>query len=401
MFFFVRSLIALTLLCVMGPFISPVRPANAQPPSAGVPTTDVISGPIRAADTLRVVVAGPEGTPLGGEFRVETEGTIAHPRLGTIKAVGRMPADIATEIKKRIEEKKLLKRADVAVYIIARRTREVLIAGAVTNNGKQSLKDGAVLSDVLEQAIPKSTADFSRVIVTRNGKDLEVNYLKYRNGVSKDREFNPSLEDGDRIFLYEAVPTVGVIRISGEIKDTTRVLIPLTEGATVGQILQLVGGITDFADRNGIVVVRSGLTLFVPYDDIVKKIPSKDITLQDKDEIKVPRLERPRQYTVAGAVQKGQTFPLTTKTTLLQALAQAGGTIDGAQQNKVEVRRADYKGNVTTKVYDLKKDMDATVELADGDYVFVPFPRHRPGLDIAAVVGIASSLILIFTQLKR
>ena len=63
---------------------------------------------------------------------------------------------------------------------------------------------------VLEQAIPKPTADFSRVIVTRNNKDREVNYLKYRNGVSKDREFNPSLEDGDRIFLYEAVPTVGV-----------------------------------------------------------------------------------------------------------------------------------------------------------------------------------------------
>jgi protein involved in polysaccharide export with SLBB domain len=332
---------------------------------------------------------------------VEDDGKFAHPKLGAFQAAGRQPADIAKEIKKRIEDRKLLKRADVAVYIAARRQREVIVSGAVGQSGRQFIKDGAVLSDAIEQASPKPGADFSRVVLSRAGKDTEVNYLKFRNGASNAREFNPPLEDGDRIFVYEAAPTEGTVRIEGEVKDPTKLLLPLTQGLTVGQALQIVGGLTDFADRKAVIIERKGLVIYVPYDEIQRREPGKDIALEDKDVVKVPRLERPRAFTVAGAVQRGQTFTLTTKTTLLQAIAQAGGTQDGAQQNKVEVRRTDYTGKVTTTVYDLKKDDAATVAIAENDYIFVPFGRRRPSLDVATVVGVLSGLALLFSALRQ
>lgn len=392
---------AISLLTLI--FIGGLPTASAQQPPAPLPpqSTDPISGPVRASDTLRVVVAGQEGASYNGDYRVEEDGTISHPKLGTFKAVGQQPADIAKEVKKRIEDRKLLKKAEVAVYILARRQREVLVNGAVVQSGRHPIKDGALLSDAIEMANPKQGADFSRVILTREGKDTEINYLKFRNGSSNGREFNPLLEDGDRIFVYEATPTAGTIRVEGEVKDSTKLLIPLSQGLTVGQALQIVGGVTDNADRKSIIIERKGLIIYVPYDEIQRREPGKDVPLEDKDVIKVPRLERPRSFTVAGAVQRGQTFPLNTRTNLLQAIAQAGGTQDGAQQNKVEVRRTDYNGKVTTTVYDLKKDVAANIEIAENDYIFVPYARHRPGMDVGTVVGVLSGLALLFSAFRR
>lgn len=395
----VRGILATFLVaCVVGVFM-PAAFAQNQPPTPAV--TDPISGPIRAADTIRVVVAGVEGQNLGGEFKIEQDGSVTLPRLGSFKAVMRMPADVAAEIKKRIEEKKLLRKADVTVYITGRRRREVTLNGAVTVQGVQPIKDGAMLAEAVELAMPKVDADLSKVEITRNDQKILINYLKYRNGISNAAEFNPPLEDGDRIFIYGSTPIEGFVRVTGEIKDTTKVVIPLAQGSTVGQVLQLVGGITDFADRNGIVVERNGLRLFVPYDDIMKRVPGKDIPLMDKDILIIPRLERPRQFTVAGAVRQPTSYPLNTKTTLLQAIAQAGGTVDGAQQNKVELRRTDSQGKLATKIYDLKKDGDATIEIADGDYVFIPFPKQRPRMDLPTVVGVISSVVFIFSMLNK
>jgi protein involved in polysaccharide export with SLBB domain len=396
----VRGILAAFLIaCVAGVFL-PVAFAQDQPPTPGPTVTDPISGPIRAADTIRVVVAGVEGQNLGGEFKIEQDGSVTLPRLGAFKAITRMPADVAMDIKKRIEEKKLLRKADVTVYITGRRKREVILNGAVGTQGVQPIKDGAMLAEAVELAVPKPDADLSKVEITRNDQKIIVNYLKYRNGISNATEFNPPLEDGDRIFIYGSTPIDGFVRVTGEIKDQTKVVIPLAQGGTVGQVLQLVGGITDFADRNGIVVERNGFRLFVPYDDIMKKVPGKDIPLMDKDILIIPRLERPRQFSVNGAVRQATSFPLTTRTTLLQAIAQAGGPVDGAQQNKVEVRRTDHQGKVTTKVYDLKKDTDATQEIADGDYVYVPFPKQRPRMDLPTVIGVISSVVFIYSMIK-
>src|SRR5688500_9551618 len=74
--------------------------AQDQPPAPA--TNDPISGPIRVADTIRVVVAGVEGQNLGGEFKIEQDGSVTLPRLGSFKALTRMPADVAADIKKRI-----------------------------------------------------------------------------------------------------------------------------------------------------------------------------------------------------------------------------------------------------------------------------------------------------------
>jgi protein involved in polysaccharide export with SLBB domain len=376
------------------------NPPSTPPPSGTQSAADPISGPIRKADTIRVVVAGAEW--LSGEFRVENDGSISIPRVGPVIVVEKMQGDAAQAIGKQIETKKLLKKADVSVYIVSRKPREVLINGAVQMQGKQTLKDNAVLSEALETAAPLGTADLSRVVINRAGKEITVNYKKYRNGESKDEAFNPKLEDDDRIFIFALTPTEGAVKVNGEVKDSTKVIFPLTQGLTVGQILQMVGGITDYADRNGIVLIRGEQRIKVPYDDIVRKVPGKDIAMMDKDELNVPRLERPKQFKVAGGVRNANTFLLTTKTTLLDAIGQAGGLIEGVPQNKIAIRRTNAFGVVTTLKYDLRKNTDAAAEVLDGDFVDVPYPPRQRNLlnDIGTIIGVLSGALIIYSQVR-
>jgi protein involved in polysaccharide export with SLBB domain len=190
------------------------------------------------------------------------------------------------------------------------------------------------------------------------------------------------------------------VRVTGEVKDSTKVIFPLAQGMTVGQLLNMVGGITEYADRNGIVLVRGDERIKVNYDEIVRRTPGRDIPLRDKDELNVPRLERPRQFKVAGAVRNANTFPLTSRTNLLDAIGLAGGPMDGAQQNNVEIRRTNALGVVTTYKYDLKDNKAAATEILDGDYVYVPYPKQRQKMDIPTIIGILSGIVFIWSSVR-
>lgn len=377
--------------CPVAAFAQQTPPAlvASAPPASG----DAISGPIRKADTVRVLVSGAEN--LGGDFRVEADGTVFLPRLGQVSLAGKSQGEAAQAVATQIEAKKLLKKADVAVYITGRKSREVVINGAVTMQGRQTIKDASVLSEALESAAPLTNADLTRVVITRDGREIPINYKNYRSGSGNRVESNPALEDNDRIYVYSGTPGEGIVRVLGEVKDSTKVTLPITQGTTVGQVLQSVGGVTDYADRSNIFVRRGTERIPVSYDDILRNTAGKDIALQDKDEINIPRLERAKQFTIGGAVVRPNAFPLQTRVTLLDAVAQAGGTQDGARQNEVEVRRRNDNGSILTSKYDLRRDTDAATELRDGDYVFVPYGKKR-GNDVGTGVGILSGIGALF-----
>ena len=401
-----RLLMSLSVLCAISAALP--GPAGAQaggtPPPAPAPgtpaNTDAFAGPIRAGDSVRVVVADEE--TLGGEFRVESNGSILIPRLGTIPVVGKSQADASADIARRITDRKLLKRAAVAVYITGRKIRTVVINGSVGNQGQQAIKDNTTLSEVIEAATPAAGADLSRVLITHgDGTTQTVDYRKFRNGLANTADVNPALQDGDKVYVYSAIPNEGTVRISGEVKDQSKVVLPLASGMTVGQVLQLAGGVSDYADRANIYILRAGQRIPVPYDDILRRTPGRDIALLDKDEIDVPRLDKPHQVTVAGAVREPKNEPLLSRLTLLEAVAQAGGPQDNALQNKVTLRRIGNTGALTTTTYDLTKDSDAGVELIDGDYVFVPFSHPRPRTDVGTIIGILSGVAVLFSTLRR
>ncbi len=371
------------------------------PASGQVVVGDPISDPIRPHDVLKVSVVG--AAYLSDSYPVDKDGYIYYPPVRQrIRVAGMGRVEAGEEIRKKIVEKQLLKRVELGVSYVSRKAREVAVGGAVQVAVRQFLRDGDQLSDVLGRAVLLAGSDLSRITLTRGTNKVTVNYKRFTTGQEDGDAVNPRIEDGDRIFVPAAEVAGGSIRVRGEVKDTTKVVIPIIEGTTVGLILQSVGGITDLADKGHIYVQRGAEQVPVPYDDIVKGVKDKDLRLLDKDEIVVPKLERPKQVQVAGGgVLRPGPINLTEGLNLSMAIAQAGGFQPGMKKKMVRVERLAADGKTSNvQEYDLTKGGGATTKLQDGDIVTVDFsPPNQNGMN--NVLGLLGGLTAIFSLIRR
>ena len=136
----------------------------------------------------------------------------------------------------------------------------------------------------------------------------------------------------------------------------------------------------------------AGLTPAQASVAIARALRARRLLRNPRVTVTMSSLEQPRQFTVAGAVRSTGQFPLQTRTTLLQAIARASGPQDGARQNAVELTRTRPDGSVEKKTYDITKAQAAAVPVQPGDYIFVPFPRNRPKVNVLTVLSTISAL---------
>ncbi|WP_395090600.1 polysaccharide biosynthesis/export family protein [Armatimonas sp.] len=381
-------------------------PAWAQttntPTSVGQVIQDPITEPIQKYDTLRVLVIGEPLYTGTSEFKVSADGTIELPRIGQVRVAGNSNLKAASFIEQRLKSGKFLKEPHALVTIIDRKRKEVSLNGAVGIQGRRVLREGTRLSDVLEEAGLAQLADLEKVEVTRGKEVLAINYKKFRNGLDNSETVNPFLEDGDRIFIRLGEPTEGTVKVVGEVKDLTKPQLSISQGSTFSQVLSMVGGITDYGDRKGVFLIRGTQRIPVPYDEIVGGATDKDIKLLDKDEIHIPRLEKPSQYTVMGGVRTAGPVPLQGKVTLIQAFANAG-PLEGAKRKDIQLFRKGTDGLYPKKPKKLSIEdgIEASTVLQDGDVVIIPDPSRGNKFDFNQVLSTLGSMIWISSLLRR
>lgn len=389
----VASFLALGALPVRGQANPPQAPAA--PPAADAPpaaAADLPSGPIQVADIVEIRVLGqPE---MSGRFRVGSDGSITLPLAGPIIIKDKLPTEAAATITRVLQDGKLLKRPQVTVYIDARPARTVFVSGAISNSGRALIKENSRLSDILEPAGLGPNSDLTKVVITRGGTQVPVNYQKFKLGEEDSLAVNPPLQDGDKIYVYSVVVPGGVVRVNGEVRQPQQ--LSLTAGTTAAQALQQVGGVTNYADRESIFIQRGTTRIPVPLKEIQAGDNSKDIALLDKDEITVPRLEKPKEFTITGAVLAPGPYPLLTRTTMQEALAKARGQVEGARLKDTELIRALPDGTVKMTKIDLTKPEQAGQEVQEGDLIRIPPAKNRPRIDAFSALGALSSLFYIF-----
>jgi protein involved in polysaccharide export with SLBB domain len=380
---------------------NPVGPTGSQTPLGQV-VQDPITEPIRKNDILRVTVVGEPLYTGAGEFKVSDDGTIELPRVGQVRVEGNSTIKAASFIEQRLKSGKYLKNPNVVVQIYARKAREVSLNGAIGLQGRRVLRDGTRLSDMLEDAVPAQLADLENIEILRGKATLKINYKKFRNGQDSSESSNPFLEDGDRIFVRLGEPTEGTVKIIGEVKDITKSTIQITSGTMLSQVISIAGGLSELGDRKNVYLMRGGLRIVVPYEEIAAGVADKDIKLQDKDEIYIPRLEKPRQYIVNGGVERKGAFPLVGKITVLQAVATAG-PLEGAKRKEVELVRASPDGKYPDKArkINLEKPSEAALELQDGDVIRIPEPSRGNKFDLNQVLSAVGSMIWISSLIRR
>lgn len=376
------------------PVTTPPSTPIALPPGAasGQNAAEAPDGPIRSGDAILVQVSG-EPT-LSGPQRVSAGGTITLPLLGSIKVAGQIPGASAETISSLLKKKNLLRNPQVIVTILGRPVRTISIAGAVEKQGRLLLTDNTHLDEVLEPAGITAASDLSRIVITRGEKKITVDYLTYRSGNdAPDGTNNPLLEEGDKIYVRARIQVAGTIKVNGEVKNP--LTIGFTAGMTTVQAIQQAGGVTDQADREKVVVLREGKEIPIPLKLIQEGQTDRDITLQDKDEVFVRRLEKPKLFTVNGGVVRGNSYPLVGRVTLSDAIATAGGLLDRADRKKITLERKDTAGAVTIQTYDLNKMADASTVIRPEDVIAAPYPPERDPLGLLSAF---SSLFFLFRR---
>lgn len=89
-------------------------------------------------DQLRVITFGEE--QLTGEFRVDDQGRIGFPLIGSVNAGGRSPKELETEISDALSKGDYLKTPHVSVEVIA--YRPIFVLGEVTKPGQYPYQPG-------------------------------------------------------------------------------------------------------------------------------------------------------------------------------------------------------------------------------------------------------------------
>jgi protein involved in polysaccharide export with SLBB domain len=392
------------MMPVLGLIVLTSIPARSLPTDSvlqqeTITVTQLYPGPVESGDTVRVRVAGAEN--LSGVFLVDSDGNITAPRLGQIAIAGATTSLAAERVTARIIQLQLLKRPDVVLDIIGRPVKEVIVGGAVVRAGSQAFKIGMRLSDLLDGAGLQPSSDTTRVQIDRGGVVIVVDYQKFINGQNTTAAANPVIESGDRIYVRSMEQLAGIARVIGEIKDPKSSIVPLSNRTTVSQALQQAGGLTLLGDPKRVSIRRDNRDVYVDAEALLSGDLTNDIQLLDGDTVVVPKRVRKAEATVSGAVRNAGGISLVSPVTLLQAIGQAGGLLDGANRKSVVVRRLSLDGKLVSGIADLDRDTDAAMLLQDGDVIEVLQKKRISSFDFNRIAGSVIAAVSLLNVFRR
>lgn len=199
-------------------------------------------------DSIQVIVYGqPEA---GITTRIKSDGTIVMPLIGTVKASGMSNIGLAKLITDKLTQGGFLKTPVVNVEIGSYVSKAVNVAGKVTSPGIYPLDRPYRALDVLLKSGWIRDNGAAYVYLRRPGSAelrLETDGL-----VRGDADKNPSLRDGDTLF----VPDADQFFIYGQINRAGN--FPVLPGMTVRQAMALAGGVTATGQSNKVGLIRGG-----------------------------------------------------------------------------------------------------------------------------------------------
>jgi protein involved in polysaccharide export with SLBB domain len=185
------------LLLIVACGARPGPPLNLPPPRQ--------STTIGPGDVFEVHIVGEKDLP--HEFRVQPDGSIDFPYIERVNVGGMEPQDIASLLKLRLKEAKLLKDPQLSVVIKSYVSKKVSVVGQVSKPGAVSWTDGLRLVDAISQSgwfTP--LADSNHVTLIRQtapGKSMTVTVSV--DAITDGQQPDIALQAGDTIKVDQRV----------------------------------------------------------------------------------------------------------------------------------------------------------------------------------------------------
>lgn len=143
---------------------------------APLPDYQVTSYRLGTGDQIRIITFGED--QLTGEFRVDDQGRIAIPLLGSVEAVGLTSQQLESSIAGALKQRKFLRDPSVAVEVLA--YRPVFVLGEVAKPGQYPYQPGMSVLTAIAIAggyTYRAYQDYVSVIRSTGGKAVTGNAL--------------------------------------------------------------------------------------------------------------------------------------------------------------------------------------------------------------------------------
>ncbi len=248
---------------------------------AGAEAAAVGSYRIGIDDLLQISVNGkPELTQ---QVVVGPAGTVMAPLAGETPAEGLTTSELAERLTERLARDYLVD-PKVDVQVIEYRSQWVLVSGAVLSPGRVALKGRLELKQVIADAGGFGPTAGGRIVISRSAQGggeaerITVDRDEFERGASA-----LVVRHGDLIHVLEAefCHVLGEVRVPQQVR--------VEKGLTLFRALANVGGLTEFANRKEIQVLRVDGTV-ESYDlQKIQKGEAEDPPVHGGDRIYVKR----------------------------------------------------------------------------------------------------------------
>ena len=172
------------------------------PESLAAASQNTTLGP---GDIFRLEIVGEPELPK--EYQVAADGTVTLPYIQVVKVAGLEPHEVASRVRDRLIEEKILTNPSVVLSVQEYRSKHVTVLGQVHKPGSFPLTPGMTLLQAMSLAGGlTSLANTGRVNLTRSTGDgktrtVVLNVDLIHEGTEQDIPLQP----GDRIFVNERV----------------------------------------------------------------------------------------------------------------------------------------------------------------------------------------------------
>jgi polysaccharide export outer membrane protein len=291
--YFISSLLAFSLLMLVGPFIAHADNAaagavslpavqeaaaeNIEPVPNASYETDVTDYQINPLDLIEIKVL--QVPDMARSVRVDARGNISLPLIGVIQAEGLTSYGLEQVITKALAVD-MLRDPQVSVFIKEFTSQRVTIQGLVKKPGIYEFPGRATLLQAVSMGgglDERADQNQVRVISRAPNSGGEQTVVYNLEKIQEEGQADPILKSGDVVMVVEAEPIVveGAVTKPGVFYPRGR--------ATLMQVISQSGGLTDLANADDIKVFalnKEGQKIMLAYDlDQIRegKIPDPEI----------------------------------------------------------------------------------------------------------------------------
>lgn len=235
-------------------------PAN---PDAAAPVVDssYLLGP---GDVVEISLVG--RSDFSSRARVDAQGLLLLPMIGSIQAADRTVIDFADDVRKALIKGGFFTDPVVRVEVASITSRYITVLGAVGRPGLIPLDRNYRLSEILAKIGGRTDAGVDYVLLTRDGAKEPMKFDIAALGTATG-DADPVVKSGDKLFIPLAANSV--IYMSGQVNGPGPKTV--TEGMTFRYAIAKSGGVTPNGNEKKIKVIRDGKPLKgVKLDDLVQ-----------------------------------------------------------------------------------------------------------------------------------